>query len=466
MNKPFQFRLFLLAGIVVFNFGVLGAGVADSNTTNKCASFDFKRQLFDAPSTLSLSLESFNTTTGRIRLDGCDERRPDTPFTFDWGDGTVKQGWFDSCDHTYSDRTRNYVIRVTAHYPGGTTDVAEISARFVPPKIEPVPVPSRIAVTIPGRNITLASSMPGYTIPSNLKHFDDTFFPVISRAVIEYLLSVAAWIQSDLVNGDIVLQSGNFKQVVLRDTRADGMCSLWFTTPVSFAAGDYAFQTPIQYSSFLHEMGHNVTLNSPAHYRYGGKIDGNANAIFSETLAQILAHATAYEIINHRLAYGLSPDFVADIQQSAEASMRLVRQSYDNYLASGKHFHSWNDPATPVDETFNTFMTIAYKFFAYAEQSGSGYRIPAKRMMRSLQTFNADQCRCYSPKHNSEAAEIFRAMLMVAALSHAFSKDLRAEFRSLNFPINDRTYDELSRLTNPRSSSQKDRETRITEPLP
>jgi hypothetical protein len=67
------------------------------------------------------------------------------------------------------------------------------------------------------------------------------------------------------------------------------------------------------------------------------------------------------------------------IEQNAINSMWLIRQPYDNYLASGKHFHSWNDPRTPEDGIFNTFMTIAYKFFEHAEQSGSGYRIPVKK---------------------------------------------------------------------------------------
>ena len=42
----------------------------------------------------------------------------------------------------------------------------------------------------------------------------------------------------------------------------------------------------------MHEMGHNATLNSPADYYFGGKTDGPANAILSETIAQIFQHAT------------------------------------------------------------------------------------------------------------------------------------------------------------------------------
>ena len=37
-------------------------------------------------------------------------------------------------------------------------------------------------------------------------------------------------------------------------------------------------------------------------------IDGNANAIYSESMAQIFQHATGYEIVNNYDYYGLSED--------------------------------------------------------------------------------------------------------------------------------------------------------------
>ena len=81
-----------------------------------------------------------------------------------------------------------------------------------------------------------------------------------------------------------------------------------------------------------------------------------------------------------------------DIHQSARSSISLVRTSYEHYLSSGTNFFSWNDPATPADETFDTFMTIAYQFFAHAETAGQGYAIPARRLMRLLEVFNEDLC--------------------------------------------------------------------------
>jgi hypothetical protein len=410
--------------------------------------FDFKRQLFGAPSTLSVWIQSIDTSTGYVTVNGVDTQCPSTPFTWDWGDGTIVQGWFPS-EHTYSDRTINYVITVTSHYPGGGTDSAQTMAHFVSPQIFPRILPSDIGVTIPDSSVTLISRMPGYNPPPGLTYFDDSFFPVVFRSTVEYVLTATACIEKDFVNYNTAVVNGGFQQVLLRAPSAGGMYSLWFTSPVSFAAGDYAFQGTIQYSSFMHEMGHNFTLNTPGDYYYGGKIDGSANAIFSESMAQIFQHAAAYEIINNAEYFGLGDDLVFDINNNAIASMNLVRNSYDAYVAGGSQFHSWNDPATPDDETFGTFMTIAYKFFEHAENSGHGYRIPLRRMLKLLQLFDADLAAMYDRLHNNSQADTFRATLMVTAVSYAFSTDLRSEFSALNFPLDSDTYDDLMFAVSP-----------------
>jgi hypothetical protein len=193
----------------------------------------------------------------------------------------------------------------------------------------------------------------------------------------------------------------------------------------------------------MHEMGHNVSLNSPAGYYSGRWIGGNANAIYSESMAQIFAHATAYHLLNRYQGYGISDSLAADIEYSVLSSMRTVRRFYEEYLSTGRPFASWNDPSTPVDETISTFMTIAYKFFEHVELDSSGCIIPLKRMMALLQTFNEDMKVSYNPQNNTTEAETFRSTLMVAALSYAFQMDLREEFRELNFPIDDAVYNEL-----------------------
>ena len=403
--------------------------------------FDFAWYLFGEP-TLHAWVEAIDRGTGLVRINGYDSQGPSTPFTWDWGDGTVEDGWFWS-EHAYADTGRNYIVAIIAHYPGGGMQMTNVVVYFTDMAMSPLPLPPELAVSIPDEDVTLTSRMPGYGIPESLTHFDDIFFPIVSRGSAQYVLSAAASLQNWMANADVFLPDGNFQQVVLRDPTFGGMYSLWYTTSVAFGVGDYGFQENIAWSSFLHEMGHNVTLNFPAGYIYGGKIDGNANAIYSETMAQIFQHATAYELINRREAYGLCPESTQSIQQDAVGTIRVVREAYENYLNTGKVFHSWNDPGTGPDETFDTFMTIAYKFFEHAENAGQGYAAPLKRMMRLLALFDEGMRLRYDAGNDTPEADAFRATLMVAGESYAFAMDLRQEFRDLNFPVDDDTYLEL-----------------------
>jgi|GEM_PF-2202408 len=401
--------------------------------------FDFKKVLFENIS-LTAWVTNINYETGNVAINGVDTQRPSIPFTWDWGDGTTYEGWFPQT-HIYLNRKRNYIVKITAHYSNGKTDSTKVLIHFVPFKVTFVPLPSNFSVVIPNSSVGLISRMVGYSVPK-LTYFNDSFFNTMNRSAVEYVLTVAASIQMDFANYNTQVINGN-NIIILRDPSFTGMYALWYTSPVAIGAGDYAFKDSIQWSSLFHEIGHCITLNSPANYCYGGKIDGPANAIFSETMAQIFQHSTAYELINRAKEYGLNEDLVFEIEQSALNSMLIVRRAYENYISSGMKFNSWNNPNTPEDETFNTFMTIVYKFFVYAENSGMGYRIPLKRMMTLLQTFQEKDRERYGSTNNSQEAETFRSTLLVAALSYAFEKDLRADFRKLNFPIDDNTFDEL-----------------------
>src|ERR1051325_3885343 len=125
---------------------------------------------------------------------------------------------------------------------------------------------------------------------------------------------------------------GNLRPDVLRDPSAGGAYSIWYSTPVALGAGDAMLSGAPDYSSLFHEMGHNFTLNFPGNYFFGGKIDGNANAIYSESMAQIFQHSCGFEIVNGYEAYGLSNDLVFDIKQSLISSIGVVRKGYEDYL--------------------------------------------------------------------------------------------------------------------------------------
>ena len=271
--------------------------------------------------TLSVGSVQVNRQTGQVEINGADSRAPTTPFTWQWGDGATDDAFFPML-HTYQDLDRNYVLEITAYYGDGTEDTLRTVIYFVEPEISPVSLPSEAAVTIPDTQTDLGTRMP-YSLNPNLTFMQDGCFGVIPRETLEYLMTVSATVQLDFVDWDVYLPDGAFRQVVLQDPDiAGGMYSLWFTTPVSFAATCASMGGTAELPSMFHEMGHNVTLNFPADYHYGGKIDGDANAIYSETMAQIFAHAALYEIINNSDSYGLGAELVATRAQDLRIIFR------------------------------------------------------------------------------------------------------------------------------------------------
>lgn len=436
--------------LFIINNSIMAIAIQKNNTIDnsiKTGNFDFKKQLFSKPSSISLCIDRIDMKTGKVIINGTDTKQPSTPFTWNWGDGRTTKGWFPQ-KHTYSDLTRNYIIEVTSHYSKNKTDFEEIIIRFVSPDIQLISLPPDLSIIIPKYRVTLNSRIPKYRIPNSLTYFDDSYFKIIPRKIVEYVLTVAAHIQKDFINDDVCPVNNSFIQYVLRDPKFNGGYSLWYSNPICLVVGDYGFLNENNWSTLFHEMGHNFSLNTPSKYYFGGKIDGNANAILSESLAQIFQHATAYELLNNYSYYRLSDDLYIEIKQSTIETMNIVVNSYRRYINSRMEFNSWNDSSTPEDETFDTFMTIAYKFFEHAENSDLGYKIPLKKMMALLQIFNEDMKNKYNQSCNTKEAESFRATFMVAALSHAFSKDLRKEFKNLNFPINDKEFDILLDISN------------------
>ncbi len=430
-------NIFVLCITFMVSSVVMGESLGDR--------FTYKSLLMEETSSLNIMVQSINSESGEVAFNGVDMGAVASSFTWDFGDGIIVQGWFPQ-KHVYGDTSKNYVVTVTSHYVGGSTDSVDTLVRFVSPQVDELFVPDYLAVTVPEVDTELVSRMP-YPIPAQLTPMSSGCFDAVPCHVVEYVLSVAAAIQLDFAGNDVLFPDGSFSQIVKQDPRlqGSGMYSLWFTTPVSFAASCDAFSGSIAYSSFFHEMGHNLTLNFPRDYHFGGKTDGNANAIYSESMAQIFQHATAYEMLNRVETYGLSEDLAYDIAQSATASFMGIRQAFERYMERDPNtrYVSWNSPNTQHDETFDTFMTLAYKFIEHAELADQGFREPTQRLCQFLGYFNPQWHNRFSQYRNSPDAESFRASLMVAALSYAVEADLRDEFKALSFPIDDTDFDYL-----------------------
>jgi hypothetical protein len=291
--------------------------------------------------------------------------------------------------------------------------------------------------------VVLGSTMPGYRPPTNLLGFADSDL-ALPRQTLEYVLDVGHYLQTDFCNDEID-GAGGVGQVVLNQPNFGGAFSLWFTKPVAMGANPSYLSNPNGISSLFHEMGHNLTLNSPARYRFGGKTDGLMNTIVSETLAQVMQHATAWELLNAPGQFGLNRDLADAVRNSAINAFSVTAGAYRRYVADGCPFTTRQVPGEKQDRTFGTFMALAFVFVEEVEAK-SACREPLKRMMRLLQTFNAsDHTRYRRPDE-----EAFRATFMVTAMSHGFTRDLRPRFRELKFAIDDRIYTEMMGRMAPR----------------
>lgn len=406
-------------------------------------------KIIKGASTLNPSVSSLNQTTGFVEVNGVDSKAPIIPFKFEWGDGTSSTGFFPT-SHTYADKTKDYILKVTATYSDGSTDFVLLNIIFTSSIsiIRTIQLPSSLAVEIPTSVNLQSTRLPSYGIPNILSPFKDADFSGTPRNVIQYVMEVSAAIQYDFVNQDVLKINNQYKQAILLDpTRNGGGYSLWYSEPVGLIMG--TFNGEIPYSSLFHEMGHNFTLNTPSSYISGGKIDGLANAIFSESLAQIFQHATGYEILNNPSYFGISPLVVEAIKKDVNGSFSFAKSQYQKYIDEGKKYSSWNDPSTPSDETFGTFITLGYKFLEYGNTLKTGYRIPTQRLMKFIQNvFDADTRNKFAQNTNSDIASKFRATLMVTAISAAYGKDFREDFRTLNFPIDDEIYQQLTQKAN------------------
>jgi uncharacterized protein (TIGR03437 family) len=83
-----------------------------------------------APGTIfSLVVVSADKISGLVQVNGVDTRGPTAPFTWDWDDGAVTQGFFPQM-HTYADTSQNYMLQVISHENDGTSSCAAISIPF------------------------------------------------------------------------------------------------------------------------------------------------------------------------------------------------------------------------------------------------------------------------------------------------------------------------------------------------
>jgi Tectonin domain len=391
------------------------------------------------PPTLSAFVQSINSN-GTVVVNGNDSAQPTAPFQFAWGDGSTTSGFFPQ-QHVYTNASQNYVITITATENGGATQQFSFPVFFTAPPITPQALPG-ISFQIPSQSVTLQTHYP-YPPPSDVTFFSDSSFPIYSRSDVAYLLASASSIDYNFANNNSFLLNGVFSIDMLENTTSGGGISFWWTTPMAVGFGSTPLNTPIQWFILFNEIGKDTTLNTPVSFPYGGNTDGDASEIYSETMGDIFSYAAGCQLIGNAASYGIGPDVALDIQNSMLAGAANLQGAYNTYVADGAPFSSWNPNNGGPDPTLGTVAALAWKFIEHAETQGQGYQVPVSRLMTLLQQFDSSMLASYDPTQDTSAAATFRSTLMVAALSYAFSEDLRSEFESLNFPIDNETFNQL-----------------------
>lgn len=396
--------------------------------------------LSGAGQTLSAYIESTNAN-GTVEVNGVDTQKPTTPFEFAWGDGSTTSGFFPQ-QHVYTNPSENYLITITATENNGSTQTFPLPVFFLAPSATKKSFPN-ISFQIPSTPVQFQSHWPGSTPPTDVTEFGNSSFPSYSRSTMTDILNGLSSIDYTFANKNSFLLNGKFSIDMLEGTDFGSGSSYWYTTPMSVGYGAPVLGPPIQWYILFNEIGKDTTLNTPTSLTYGGNTNGDASEIYSETMGDIFSYASGCQLVSNPSTYGLSSLVVTDIQNSLLIGATNLQQTYNSYVADGAPFSSWNPNNGELDPTLGTISTLAWKFIEHAEQQGQGYQVPTQRMMKLLQLFDSSMLASYAPTENTQTAATFRSTLMVSSLSYAFSQDLRAEFMSLNFPIDNTTFEQL-----------------------
>lgn len=399
---------------------------------------DYRRLLMDPPAQSIVRLH-VDTTARRVTVVGDDFRQPTIPFEFDWGDGAVTRGFFPAA-HTYKADFEGGTIRMLSTYPDRSTALA--IREFHLSGAAPCKPNPRFPVSTDFHLTNVKTVL--YDLSSKWDSVSKENMGDVSPKTVTSLFSAATGIISGFFGGDHDGFVGDrFPQIVFQDTGLQGGAySVWYTRPVGFAIGrNMTFSR--DWSSVFHEMGHNIACNSPKGHRMGGRLDGNGNAILTESTAQILQHAAGRRLIEHAAEYGIDAPLRSQIAMSCESTMMTLARFGRKYVRDGCPFAAWDKPNTPQDETLLTFMYLAYRFCRGVEEYHVDWDKAVTRYATVLRTMDEPLYKRLDNKVPTDAAATADATLMVAAVSHGLDRDMRRDFRQAKFPIDDALYEEL-----------------------
>lgn len=405
--------------------------------------FSLRKELLGPPLQTGLFPEEINPQTGEVRMAGTLTESVKEPFTWNWGDGSETRGFFPQ-SHQYKVPRRNYLVTMTYRQSDGRDEVGVSPVFLTMAGIKPVPLPSQVRVSIPALKVPILDLSTGrsqYANTPKIVPFDDSFFKSISRAEWEYVLTATAATLKELVNDDITMGDGTFRQLMVRDPAFGGAYAITNSRPVTFAVGDVFMKGRPPWSALAHEMAHNFTLNSPA--RAPKRAGHPLGALVVESQANIVAFAACTDLVNSHQRWGLDRLLAFSISHDTRLGMGHFRRCYDDYVKDGKRFDTiLADPKHP--NSVWLLNVPVYVFYRHAEEAARGYRIPTKRFMQFFQINDEALGKLGKVGKDRRQKHLIDATVLIAAMSYGLQKDLRTEFRALSYPVEDGIFTTLT----------------------
>ncbi len=322
-------------------------------------------------------------------------------INWDWGDGSSEDRWFPASHSYIADGL--YVVKVTSYQSDGRQTIRSLTVRTGPQR----PAPSLV---------TRSGTCSGFY------DFPSTFFEE-SKVPIEGILKVTDAQYLGLKKMHNGISPYSFCKIEYEPA------AYGFTTSSGLKLGDPAF--PGLYSGnprwevLAHEQGHNFFGGTSAFY----SVLAVPSPFLQESLAVAGAFYTYHDIVQNKEAYDIDDISIGSLDFDF-ANGRMYQQAmFNKYIQEGKNF----DMGQVL-----TSQALDFKMITYGETYGW------QNFQRLARAFENDLSGRFNFQRDGVSPNE-RSTYVVAALTVAFGKDLRQEFRDLNFPIDDELFEECRR---------------------
>jgi len=204
------------------------------------------------------------------------------------------------------------------------------------------------------------------------------------------------------------------------------------TTPTGIKVGDAAFPklngSHPRWEVMAHEGGHNFFGGTSSFY----STLATPYPFLQESFAVLSAFYTYHTIVQNQAQYGLTDATIKSLRYDFKNGRAYQKQQYNLYISNGKHFD--------IKDVL-TSQALDYKMVMLGEQYGW------RNYKKFTKAFDPDIEPSFTFQKDG-VSDIEQSTYVIAALSVAFRRDFRKDFKELNFPVDETLYaDVLQKIT-------------------